>query len=139
MNVRRPVCLEGAVQDEEVLNDLVEDALTPGPVLDDEAVSPRRFMAGRRKGSSVKGKKLVKPDDAGRPMLTAPQHLLLLDTWRRSGLSAGDFETLVKIGKHSLYAWKNAFDEQRPAGLMDKPRGGRRGMKVPELTGLSGS
>ena len=126
--------LEGAVQDEEVLNDLVEDALTPGPELDDEAVSPRRFMAGRRKGCSVKGKKLVKPEDAGRPTLTAQQRLLLLDTWRRSGLPAGDFATLVKIGKHSLYAWKKAFDEQGPAGLMDKPRGGPRGMKLPELT-----
>ena len=98
------VPLEGAVQDEDVLNDLVEDALTPGPELDDEAVSPR-FMAGRRKGCSVKGKKLVKPEDAGRPTLTAQQRLLLLDTWRRSGLPAGDFATLVKIGKHSLYAF----------------------------------
>jgi transposase InsO family protein len=128
------VPLDGPVQDEEVLNDLVEDALTPGPEMDDEAISPRRFMAGRRKGSAVKGKKLVKPEDAGRPMLTAQQRLLLLDTWRRSGLPAGDFATLVKIGKHTLYAWKKAFDEQGPAGLMDKPRGGPRGMKLPELT-----
>lgn len=125
---------EGPVQDEDVLNDLVEDALTPGPELDEEAISPKRFMAGRRKGSSVKGKKLVQPEDGGRLVLTPQQRLLLLDTWRRSGLPAGDFAALVKIGKHSLYAWKKAFDEQGPAGLMDKPRGGPRGMKLPELT-----
>jgi transposase InsO family protein len=128
------VPVEGPVQDEEVLNDLVEDALTPGPEMDDEVVSPKRFMAGRRKGSSVKGKKLVKPEDGERLVLTPQQRLLLLDTWRRSGLPAGDFATLVKIGKHSLYAWKKAFDEEGPAGLMDKPRGGPRGMKLPELT-----
>ena len=129
------VPVEGAVQDEEVLNDLVEDALTPGPEMDEEVISPKRFLfAGRRKGSTVKGKKLLKPEDASRLVLTPQQRLLLLDTWRRSGLPAGDFATLVNISKHSLYAWKKAFDEQGPAGLMDKPRGGPRGMKLPELT-----
>ena len=78
----------------------------------------RPLMAGRRKGSSVKGMKLVKPEDAGRPMLTAQQRLLLLDTCQRSGLAAGDFATLVKIGKHSLYSWKKAFDEKGgPRGI----------------------
>jgi len=125
---------EGAIHDEEVLNDMVEDALTPGPEMDEEAISPMRLLAGRRKGSSVKGKKLLKPHDGERLVLTPQQRLLLLDTWRRSGLPAGDFAALVKIGKHSLYAWKKAFDEQGPAGLMDKPRGGPRGMKLPELT-----
>ena len=126
------VASDGPVQDEEVLNDLVEDALTPGPEMDDEVVNPPRLLAGRRKG--VKGKKLVKPEEAGRLVLTPEQRLLLLDTWRRSGLPAGDFAALVNVSKHSLYAWKKAFDEQGPAGLMAKPRGGPRGMKLPELT-----
>jgi transposase InsO family protein len=128
------VPLEGPIQEGEVLNNLVEDALTPGPELDDEAVSPKRFFAGRRKGSLGKGKKLVKPEDAGRLVLTPSQRLLLLDTWRRSGLPAGDFAGLVNVSKHTLYAWKKAFDEEGPAGLMDKPRGAPRGMKLPELT-----
>jgi transposase InsO family protein len=128
------VPVDGPIQDEEVLNDLVEDALTPGPEMDEEAVSPKRFFAGRRKGSPVKGKKLVKPEDAERLNVTPQQRLLLLDTWRRSGLPAGDFATMVKLSKHTLYAWKKAFDAEGPAGLLDKPRGGPRGMKLPELT-----
>jgi hypothetical protein len=38
-----------------------------------------------------KGRRLVKPPSAPTPTLTAHQRLLLLDTWRRSGLPAGDF------------------------------------------------
>ena len=34
--------------------------------------------------------------------LTAEQRLLLLDTWQRSGLPAGDFAPLVGISKHTL-------------------------------------
>jgi len=60
--------------------------------------------------------------------------LLLLDTWRRSGLPAGDFAALVGLSKHTLYAWKKKFDKQGPAGLLDQPRGGPTGSKLPELT-----
>src|SRR5687767_11445003 len=37
---------------------------------------------------------------------TPQERLLLLDTWRRSGLPAGDFASLVGVSKHTLYAWK---------------------------------
>jgi transposase InsO family protein len=60
--------------------------------------------------------------------------LLLLDTWRRSGLPAGDFAAMVGISKHTLYAWKKKFDRQGPAGLVDQPRGGPKGSKLPDLT-----
>jgi transposase len=66
--------------------------------------------------------------------LTAEQRLLLLDTWQRSGLPAGDFAPLVGISKHTLYAWKKRFDQQGPAGLLDQPRGGPTGSRLPELT-----
>jgi transposase len=66
--------------------------------------------------------------------LKPEQRLLILDTWLRSGLPAGDFGALVGISKHTLYAWKKRFEEQGPGGLMDKPKGGPRGSKLSDLT-----
>jgi transposase InsO family protein len=60
--------------------------------------------------------------------------LLLLDTWQRSGLPAGDFAALVGLSKFTLYAWKKKFELEGPAGLMDKPKGGPAGSRLPELT-----
>jgi transposase InsO family protein len=59
---------------------------------------------------------------------------VLLDTWQRSGLPAADFAALVGLSKHTLYAWKKKFDQQGPAGLMDQPRGGPAGSRLPDLT-----
>jgi transposase InsO family protein len=66
--------------------------------------------------------------------LTPTQRLLLLDTWQRSGLPAGDFAAMVGISKHTLYIWKRKFEEEGPGGLMDRPRGGPKGSRLPELT-----
>jgi transposase InsO family protein len=57
-----------------------------------------------------------------------------LDTWRRSGLPAGDFAALVGLSKHTLYAWKRKFEAEGPAGLEDRPRGGPAGSRLPEVT-----
>ena len=43
-------------------------------------------------------------------LLTAEQRWLLLDTWQRSGLPAGDFAALVGVSKHTLYVWKKQND-----------------------------
>jgi|SRR5277367_490405 len=82
----------------------------------------------------TKGRRLVKKDLPAAPPLTAEQRLLLLDTWQRSGLPAGDFAALVGVSKHTLYAWKKKFDTQGPAGLLDQPKGRPRGSRLPELT-----
>ncbi len=66
--------------------------------------------------------------------LRPEQRLLLLDTWLRSGLPAGDFAALVGLSKFTLFAWKKKFAEEGPAGLMDKPKGGPSGSRLPELT-----
>jgi transposase InsO family protein len=66
--------------------------------------------------------------------LRPEQRLLLLDTWLRSGLPAGDFAALVGLSKFTLFAWKKKFAEEGPAGLMDKPKGGPAGSRLPELT-----
>jgi hypothetical protein len=97
------------------------NASTPRPP---EAPSPpRRPRRARR---------LAKPGETG--SLTGAQRLLLLDTWRRSGLPAGDFAPLVGISKHTLYAWKHRFETEGPAGLEEKPRGGPTGSRLPEVT-----
>ncbi len=75
----------------------------------------------------------MKPDEV-RLTLSPQERLLLLDTWQRSGLPAGDFAPLVGISKHTLYAWKKQFAEHGPAGLMEKPRGVSSGSKLPEVT-----
>jgi transposase InsO family protein len=66
--------------------------------------------------------------------LTPAQRLMLLDTWQRSGLPAGDFASMVGIAKYTLYNWKKRFDEEGPGGLVDRPRGGPKGSRVHELT-----
>jgi transposase InsO family protein len=81
------------------------------------------------------GRPLAKPHsvDAKAAVLTAAQRLLILDTWRRSGLPAGDFAELVGVSKHTLYAWKKKFEEQGPGGLADRPKG-HQGSRLPDLT-----
>jgi transposase InsO family protein len=112
-----------------------ETKLAAEPVVAEAAEScavPTAFGLARLTGRR-RGRRLVKPAAPTTP-LTAEQRLLLLDTWRRSGLPAGDFAAMVGLSKHTLYAWKKKFDQQGPAGLMQRPRGGPRGSKLPELT-----
>jgi transposase InsO family protein len=82
----------------------------------------------------ARGQRLVKQPAAPPAPLTPAQRLLLLDAWRRSGLPAGDFAPLVGISKHTLYAWHRKFQEQGPAGLENRPRGGPTGSRLPEVT-----
>jgi transposase InsO family protein len=112
---------------------------TPGAE-DAQAIVPPAYAQDADSGlrryqrNAAPGRRLVKRQPSQTPPLTPPQRLLLLDTWRRSGLPAGDFAALVGISKHTLYAWKKKFDHKGPAGLMDQPRGGPPGSKLPDLT-----
>jgi transposase InsO family protein len=81
-----------------------------------------------------KGQRLVKKAAGPKLQVSPEQRLLILDTWRRSGLPATDFSALVGIPKYTLSGWKKRFEEEGPAGLMDRPRGGRKGSKLPDLT-----
>jgi transposase InsO family protein len=96
-----------------------------------ESEAPVRYAAGRKPSP---GRQLRSPEEAKRRVYTPQQRLMLLDTWRRSGLPALDFASLVGISKHTLYAWKQLFERQGPAGLLDQPRGAREGSRLPELT-----
>ena len=118
---------------EEMLAALRREALGHDAEADEVRVEGRPRLTGRRKGGQ-RGKRLVLPKEAGTRNWSPEQRLLILDTWRRSGLPAADFADLVDVSKHTLYAWKKAFDTQGPAGLMDHPRGRKSGSRLPELT-----
>lgn len=104
-----------------------EDAL--GETAPPGRAPQRKPLAGPRKG-----RRLVRRDDSPRTPFTPEQRLLILDSWQRSGLPAGDFAPLVGVSKHTLYAWKKQFDLHGPAGLMEQPRGVRTGSRLPEVT-----
>ena len=57
------------------------------------------------------------------PSTDGQTRIKILDTWMRSKLPAGDFAPLVNVSKHTLYLWKQRFEAEGPAGLLDKPRG----------------
>jgi transposase InsO family protein len=115
---------EPGEDDDDAIVDAVEESLPD----DDEATPPG--LAGRRRGRIPK---LVRP--APRPPAVTPQQrLLLLDTWQRSGLPAGDFADLVGVARHTLLAWRRRFEAEGPSGLMDKPKGAPSGGRLPELT-----
>ena len=82
----------------------------------------------------ARGRKLARPEDIKTPSLSPEQRLLILDTWRRSGLPARDFAPLVGVSRHTLYSWKQRFDREGPGGLVDRPRGSVRGTRLPDLT-----
>jgi transposase InsO family protein len=72
--------------------------------------------------------------DTSKPRFSAEQRLLILDSWLRSKLPAGDFAPLVGISLHTLRAWKARFAEFGPAGLDDKPTGRPTGSRLSEAT-----
>jgi len=98
-----------------------------GPAGGGKLPSPRVGWDGQ------KGRKLVKPDEIRLPF-SPQERLLILDTWQRSGLPAGDFAPLVGLSKHTLYLWKKRFVQYGPAGLTEQPRGPSQGSKLSEVT-----
>ena len=111
-----------------------EATLGPAEAADDPLASGPLPLPRLCGGGRARGRRLVKKDQAPAPALTAEQRLLLLDTWQRSGLPASDFASMVGLNKYTLYGWKKKFDALGPAGLMDQPRGGKPGSRLPELT-----
>jgi transposase InsO family protein len=102
----------------------------PEPEGGPPAAVPAPGLPGRPRG----GRRLAKAAEEPRSPLTAEQRLLVLDTWRRSGLPAGDFAALVGISKFTLYNWKHRFQKEGPAGLSTRQRGGPKGSRLPEVT-----
>ena len=87
-------------------------------------------LTGRRPGGPFR-----KSAAEGRVAAIEPaQRIVLLDVWTRSGLSAVEFGELTGLTSTTLYDWKRRFERDGPAGLMDRPRGLRRGSRLPEPT-----
>jgi transposase InsO family protein len=102
--------------------------------LEDDKTSLRApLLPPLARGGQRRKKSLSKPAEPADP-LTPEQRLLILDTWLRSGLPAGDFAAMVGVSKHTLYAWKKRFEQEGPGGLTDRPKGGARGSKLSDLT-----
>jgi putative transposase len=59
---------------------------------------------------------------------------LILDAWTRTRLPAKDFGGLLGISIHTLYKWRQRFQEDGPAGLEDRKRGPRGGSRLPDET-----
>ena len=111
---------------------------SPGAVASAENGPPKpprlSGVGGRRQRVLTRKKDVGGMHGVAPENLTPAQRLLLLDTWQRSGLPAGDFAAMVGISKHRLYAWKWKFEREVPGGLVDRPRGGPKGSQLPELT-----
>ncbi|MCC6739559.1 MAG: transposase [Planctomycetia bacterium] len=113
-----------------------DDVIVEGAGEDDapgEETPKARGPRGSRamvKGSAASGP-VVKADTS-----SAEWRLLILDTWTRSGLPAGDFLALMGniVGKHTLYAWKKRFEEGGAAGLVDRMREARTTDRLSEVT-----
>jgi transposase InsO family protein len=92
---------------------------------------PLRLVGNQR---GARGRRLVKKSEKPPPKFTPEQRLLILDTWKRSGLPATEFAPLIGVTNHTLYGWRRKFERYGPAGLMDRPRGGPKGSRLPEVT-----
>jgi transposase InsO family protein len=134
----------GDARDEESGSALGEEAVSAPDVsesddesdehtYDEDYVSPA--LAARRKGSPARKLRAIEVKLGPAPgKITAGQRLLILDTWQRSGLTAGAYAEILGLSPHTLYAWKKRFAELGPAGLDEKPRGTVSGSRLPEVT-----
>ncbi|HZN02229.1 MAG TPA: DDE-type integrase/transposase/recombinase [Candidatus Polarisedimenticolia bacterium] len=109
---------------------------TEEPAMEEEASEPERpprLLTGRRKGSVYRRESEMQPQVAGQA-LSGEQRLLILDAWRRSELTAGEFGKIAGVTAHTLYAWRRRFEALGPAGLDEKKRGAPSGSRVAEAT-----
>ena len=103
--------------------------------LDPVAELRRRGLAlPTGKSRARRGRRLARPEEVKTPSYNPQQRLMILDCWQRSGLPAKQFATLVGVSKHTLFAWKQRFTREGPAGLAEQPRGAREGSRLPDLT-----
>ena len=114
----------------EIGGDSDEDDPPVGSVTGDEGPVRPPPLCARRRGGPLRKKEDIPP----RKDLSPEERLLVLDTWQRSGLPAGDFAPLVGLAVHTLYGWRRRFQEEGPSGLMDRQKGPGKGSKLPEIT-----
>lgn len=108
------------------------EALKQGAMPDLSSPLEEDVARARKKLPKKKSRALTKKRE--QKSYTAEQRILLLDTWKRSGLPAKDFSAVVGMNQHTLYVWNSKFEKQGPAGLFDKPKGSKKGSRLPEIT-----
>jgi transposase InsO family protein len=115
-----------------------DTSLSPTPSdqpLDEDPSPLEVVMFGpARQPRQRRTRRMAKPTEKAKPVFSPEQRILLLDTWRRSGLPAKDFAALVGVSKHTLYKWKQQFEQHGPEGLMPQQRGSAPGSRLPEVT-----
>jgi transposase InsO family protein len=111
-----------------------EDCPEDSPPDEDALGIGARLPRPRGPRRSARGRELRLPEEGKRQTFTPQQRLLVLDTWRRSGLPAQDFASRLGTSAATLYKWRQLFEQQGPAGLMDQRRGAGSGSRLPELT-----
>jgi len=84
-------------------------------------------------GAPRRTARTVAPGESRVANFTGEQRLLLLDAWLRSKLPATEFAELVGVTSTTLYAWRRRFEDQGPAGLLGRRKGGS-GSRLPEPT-----
>jgi hypothetical protein len=111
----------GASADEESSERETSDVAPPGQTVSEDVAAPLPPKITRRRRG---GGALRKPGEAGAAPIGPEQRVLLLDTWQRSGLPAGDFAALVGISKWTLVSWKKRGQAaaKPPLGLRYTPR-----------------
>jgi transposase InsO family protein len=85
-----------------------EDCPEDSPPEDDALGIGARLPRPRGPRRSPRGRQLRLPEDGKRQTFTPQQRLLVLDTWRRSGLPAQDFASLV--GTHPEWGCQRISD-----------------------------
>ena len=115
----------GRVADSEVRRG---DPTPASPPLADDL--PSELVTRRRQ----KTRRRVPVEVATRATFNARERLLILDTWLRSKLPAKDFSGLVGVSAHTLYKWRQRFEEEGPAGLEDRQKGPGPGSRLSEET-----
>ena len=89
---------------------------------------------GPRLQQPARGRRLVKKDEPPAPPLTPEQRLLLLDTWPQRPAGRRLRRPGRPVQAHPVRLEEASSTSEGPAGLMDQPRGGPRGSRLPELT-----
>jgi transposase InsO family protein len=107
------------------------------PLADDLDERPVRgaARARRRRRRKRDGSQAMAPTRASRRRERTPaEKLMILRAWWSTDLAATDFANVADVGPSSLYTWNRQFEEDGPAGLENKPKGGKRGSRLPKPT-----
>ncbi|NNG47618.1 MAG: transposase, partial [Deltaproteobacteria bacterium] len=104
------------------------DPMGPGESSPPPGKTPPKRQAKR------KGKALRKSSGRDPQNFTPEQKLLILDVWKRSGLSAPDFADLLGVTTSVLYNWRKRYEQEGPEGLFGKPKGPEPGSRIDSIT-----